>query len=137
VLISQVEAVGWQRLPQTGHLRIYVTGNSESEAIQGVADENLRQPDAAHPLSQAYIDVVVEGGLEYGSDFARELLDTTVGWSRFWLNDRELARRQWVHDLKAAAVDKALMSTWASTEFLAARAFPEMYGERLRPDAAK
>ena len=137
VPISQVEAVGWQRLPQTGHLWIYVTGNSESEAIQGVADENLREPDAAHPLLQSYIDVVVEGGLEYGSDFARELLDTTVGWSRFWLNDRELARRPWVHDPKAAAVDKVMMSTRASAEFLASRAFPEMYGERPRSDAAK
>ena len=137
VPISQVEAVGWQRLPQTGHLWIYVTGNSDAEAVQGVADENLREPDAAHPLLQSYIDVVVEGGLEYGSDFARELLDTTVGWSRFWLNDRELARRPWVHDPKAAAVDKVMMSTRASAEFLASRAFPEMYGERPRSDAAK
>ena len=137
VPISQIEAVGWQRLPETGHLWIYVTRNSAAEAVQVVADESLREPDADHPLLQSYIDVVVEGGLEYGPDFARELLDTTVGWSRFWLNDRELARRPWVLDPKATAVDEALKSTPASAAFLPSRAFPEIYSERLRPGAAK
>jgi hypothetical protein len=47
---------------------------------------------------ESYIDVVVEGALDYGQEFARELLETTSDWSNCWLNDRELARRPWVHD---------------------------------------
>jgi hypothetical protein len=137
VPLSLIEAVGWQRLPETGHFWVYVTGNTAAEAADGVADERSREPDADHPLLQSYIDVAIEGGLEYGPEFARELLDTTVGWSRFWLNDRELARRPWVHDPKAAAVDKELAGTPASAAFLTSRAFPEMYGERLRSGAAK
>ena len=65
-------------------------------------------PDAEHPLLQSYIDVVVEGGLEYGEAFAREVIETTEGWSDYWLNDRESARRPWVRNPEAAAVDKAL-----------------------------
>ena len=137
VPISQVEAVGWQRLPETGHLWIYATGTSVAEAVQGVADESSREPDFDYPLLESYIDVVIEGGLEYGADFARELLDTTVGWSRFWLNDRQLARRAWVYDPDSDKVDKALASTRASAAFLAFRAFPEMYTEHPRPDVAK
>ena len=79
---------------------------------------------------------MVEGGLEYGDDFAREIVDTTIGWSRFWLNDREFARRpQRVLDPKAAKVDDLLTSTPASAAFLPSRAFPEIYGERLRAGA--
>ena len=45
-------------------------------------------------MLESYIDVVVEGGLEFGEDFARELIETTSDWSDYWLNDRELARRR-------------------------------------------
>lgn len=34
-----------------------------------------------------------DGGLEYGADFAAEILETTEGWSTCWLNDRRLGRR--------------------------------------------
>ncbi len=33
------------------------------------------------PLLQSYFDVVVEGDLEYGPDFAREILETMDGWN--------------------------------------------------------
>ena len=53
----------------------------------------LPEADAQFPLLESYIDVVVEGGLDCGEEFARELLETTFDWSDYWLNDRELARR--------------------------------------------
>jgi len=62
------------------------------------------------PLLQSYFDVVVEGDLEYGPDFAREILETTDGWNNQWLNDRQLARRPWVHDPSAAGVDARRLS---------------------------
>jgi hypothetical protein len=71
--------------------------------------------------------VVVEGGLEYGPDFARELIETTSDWSDYWLNDRELARRPWVHDPSSAEVDKMLMSSPDVGAKLKFRLFPEPF----------
>jgi hypothetical protein len=137
VPMSQIEAMGWQRLPETGHFWIYVPVRSLAQGGQGVPGEGLPEPDVEHPLLQSYIDVVVEGGLEYGEEFAREIVETTDGWSRFWLNDREFARRPlWVLDPKAARVDELLKRTLTAAQ-LSSRAFPEVYTERVRAGAAK
>jgi hypothetical protein len=134
---SAIEAVGWQRLPETGRFWIYVPVRGGAQDPHGTPGEDLPEPDAQYPLLQSYIDVVVEGGLEYDADFAREILETTDGWSRFWLNDRELARRPWVHDPSAAAVDKLLASASTTAALLPSRALPEMYSEVLRQGTAK
>jgi hypothetical protein len=57
----------------------------------------LPLPSAAYPILQSYLDLVIEGGLEFGADYAREILASTVDWSAYWLNDRPLARRPWVY----------------------------------------
>jgi len=132
VPLSQIEAVGWQRLPEAGHVWTYIPLLSVEQGGKGVPGQGLPEPDAMFPLLQSYIDVVVEGGLEYGPDFAREILETTDGWSRFWLNDRELARRPWVHDPRSDVVDALLTGTPASAAEFSSRAFPEIYGIRLR-----
>lgn len=125
VPLNQIEAVGWQSPPSQGHVWVYAPRKAGAEP--GI---DLPPPDADFPLLQSYIDVVVEGGLEYGEDFAREILDTTDGWNPYWLNDRELARRPWVHDAKAARVDALLGQTPNSAPLLKVRAFPETYGAR-------
>ena len=135
VPLSQIEAVGWQRLPEAGHVWTYIPVLSAGPGGKSVPGQGLPEPDAMFPLLQSYIDVVVEGGLEYGPEFAREILETTDGWSRFWLNDRELARRPWVHDSRSDAVDALLTATPASTAQFPERAFPEMYGAKLRAGA--
>ena len=72
--------------------------------------------------------MVVEGALEYGEDYAREVLETTEGWrSDYWLNDRELARRPWVRDPKAAKVDKMLTAVPKVAAQLNNRLFSENY----------
>lgn len=93
-------------------------------------DRELPEPDAAFPLLESYIDVVVEGALEYGPDFARELLETTAGWSKYWLNDRELARRPWVHDGRAAAVDSLLATVAPASIYFPERTYGEKYAVR-------
>jgi hypothetical protein len=120
-----IEAVSWQRLPEEGRVWVYVQVRPG-----GAPGEGLPEPDAAHPLLQSYIDVVVEGALEYGPDYARELLETTADWSPFWLNDRELARRPWVHDAKTAAVDRLLAATGPASARLPDRMFPEEFAVR-------
>ena len=115
---DKIEALSWEGIPQAGKIWVYVpqaTGNDP-----GVG---LPLPDAKFPMLQSYIDVVVEGGLEYGEDFAKELIATTADWSGFWLNDRELARRPWVHDKKSGAVDRLIKGV----SHFGDRKFPEPY----------
>ena len=128
---EDIEALSWRRLPESGAIWIYVPVGPDGRP--GLA---LPQPDAQYPLLESYVDVVVEGGLEYGEDFARELLETTDGWSDYWLNDRELARRPWVHDPKSAAVDALLAATPEAAAKLKSRLFSEPYALRWSPQKA-
>jgi hypothetical protein len=119
---DDIEAVSWQRLPQTGRIWVYIPVKPTAEPGVGLPAAN-----AQFPLLESYIDVVVEGGLEYGEDFARELIETTSDWSDYWLNDRELARRPWVRDPASAEVDELLMSSPDAAAKLNSRLFAEPY----------
>jgi hypothetical protein len=114
-----IESVSWQPLPERGTVWVYVP-MAEGKA-PGIG---LPLPDAKFPLAESYIDVVIEGGLEYGPAFAREIIETTRDWSPYWLNDRTLARRPWVHDKQFAQVDARLAE---SAPCFARRAFSEDY----------
>lgn len=129
---DDIEAVSWQRLPDTGTIWVYVPIGPDGEAGVG-----LPQPNAQFPLLQSYIDVVVEGGLEYGADFARETLETTEGWSDYWLDDRELARRPWVRNPEAAEVDGQLSAAPEAAAKLKSRLFPEPYAIRWSAQKAQ
>jgi hypothetical protein len=127
VLPSQIETVGWQPLPAAGHFWIYVP-----RAVARGTAATFLAPDADYPVVESYVDIVVEGGLEYSPEFAREIIETTDGWSRFWLNDREVAHRPWVHDPRAMDVDKLLAGVPATAALLPQRAFEENWGEVAR-----
>ena len=129
---DDIEAVSWQRLPETGTIWVYVPVGPDGRAGVG-----LPQPDAQYPLLQSYIDVVVEGGLEYGEDFAREAIETTGGWSEYWLNDRELARRPWVRDPELSAVDTLLGAAPEAAAKLKSRLFSEPYAIRWAAQRAQ
>jgi hypothetical protein len=119
---DDIEALSWERLPASGRIWVYVPVKAGGEPGVG-----LPLASAQFPLLESYIDVVVEGGLEYGEDFAHELLETTSDWSDFWLNDRELARRPWVHDPASSQVDQLLMESAQAAAKLQWRLFPEPY----------
>jgi hypothetical protein len=121
---AHIEAVSWQDLPAHGRIWVYVPGPG------GRAPGNMPQPaDAHYPLLQSYIDVVIEGALEFAPAFAHEVIATTGDWSRYWLNDRTLARRPWVFDRRAREVDRLLA---ASAPHYADRLFPEEYAATYR-----
>ena len=65
-------------------------------------------PSVNYPILQTYIDVCLSGCLEHGEEFAREFVETTFKWSPFWLNERELARRPWVHQKEYVRIDRLL-----------------------------
>jgi hypothetical protein len=137
VPLPQIEALGWQQLPASGHIWVYVPMEPVEKGGTGLPGVGLPQPSAAFPLLESYIDVVVEGGLEYGKEYARELIETTDGWGEYWLNDRELARRPWVHDTKSGAVDGLLQNVSQSAIAFKQRMFPEVYAERWLPAVSK
>jgi hypothetical protein len=117
-----IEAVSWRRLPTLGKFWVYIPERPGKPPGVG-----LPQPNADFPLLQSYIDVVIEGGLEYGPDFAREIIGATTGWSRYWLNDRELGRRPWVFDKSYSVVDRLLV---ALAPHFTDRLLPEQYTAR-------
>jgi len=116
---ADIQAVSWQGLPAQGRIWVYIPEISGKPP--GV---DLPPPNASFPLLQSYIDVVIEGGLEYGPAYAREIIATTTGWSRYWLNDRLEARRPWVFDKSYQAVDSLLAT---SAPDFKDRLFPEPY----------
>jgi hypothetical protein len=114
--------MSWQLLPSAGRIWVYIPVKADGEPGVG-----LPGASAQFPLLESYVDVVVEGALEYGEPFARELLETTSDWSNYWLNDRELARRPWVYNPASSQVDELLMETSEAAAKLQWRLFPETF----------
>jgi hypothetical protein len=92
-----LESVGWLALPDHGKVWIYVP-----------KEEELQFPTLKEPISQAYLDVTMRGFLNLSEDFAREFVETTYGWSPYWLDDRLLARRPWIHNENWDVIDRLL-----------------------------
>lgn len=123
-----IETVSWQRLPERGTIWIYVP--------KSVADPTAAPlfPDADHPIVQSYVDLVLQGALEHGGSFATELIMTTADWGRFWLNDREVARRPWAANRDAGRIDELLALTAPASDSFRSRLYSEEYSARiLRP----
>lgn len=114
---AQIEAVSWQPLPANGTIWVYVPIDE---------DGGLQAPPASgdFPILQSYIDAVLEGALEYGVDYAREVIETTADWSRFWLNDRAMARRPWIYDRHYADTDLLLATVEPAATHFQDRLFP-------------
>lgn len=128
---DQVELLSWHELPPGATISCYVpyapsvvekygkdpiTGYpvcSGPGRPPGLLPEEepglgLLPPSADYPILQTYIDVCVSGCLEHGEAFAREFIATTFLWSPFWLNERELARRPWLHQKQYVKIDALL-----------------------------
>ncbi|MEK6899601.1 MAG: gamma-glutamylcyclotransferase family protein [Nanoarchaeota archaeon] len=118
--IPLVELVSYPRLalPKEGFGHIYV------------AQEDLAFPSEALPISQAYLDVVLNGclsfgeefGNKFGEEFAKEWVLTTYGWEYPWLNDRKKPRYsvEEVSKERADLIDAILLET-----------IPEMFKKRV------
>ena len=51
----------------------------------------INTPDLESPIFQSYLDVILDGCLEVGKEFAEEFLLTTYNWG-VWVNDRKNQR---------------------------------------------
>lgn len=70
--------------------------------------ENSHLPDHKYPYLQSYLDMCILGCLKYGTQYAKEFLETTFCWNKFWLDDRILSRRPWVYQSNYKIIDKLL-----------------------------
>ena len=92
-----VESFSWPALPDPDQTKLWM-----------YLPENPQHPNSEYPVLQTYVDVCLDGCLEYGEEFAKEFLESTFGWSQFWLNDRLLARRPWIHCPNHQLIDRLL-----------------------------
>lgn len=122
---EKIEALSWQGVPRQGKIWVYVPAVEGKEPGVGLPGATM-----GFPLLQSYVDVVIEGALEYGVDYAKELVQTTRDWEPFWLNDRILARRPWVAEKQYARIDGFLTAIPAYQ----ARMLPEQFSARLALD---
>lgn len=127
-----IKAISWQELPVTGQIWVYIPIGAGGEP--GV---ELPEPSAQFPLLQTYIDLVLRGASLYGADFARELIETTADWSIFWLDDREMPRRPWIHTGDYQMIDKLLKQTKPASVHFEDRLFPEVFAAKRLADPGR
>lgn len=125
VPLDEVKGMSSVQMPAEGKIWTYVSVKRDD-----TPDRGLHVATADYPVVQSYVDIVIDGALEYGPDFAREVLETTTDWNRYWLNDRINARRPLVHEKNAGIIDKLLQGTSSSASYLKDRLLPEVYAVR-------
>lgn len=103
---NMIETLSWINIPTRSKIWTYVPILNYDTNIQS----NFRA-DYENPICQSYIDLCLEGCLKYGEDFAIEFLDTTFGWNQYWINDRLLPRRPWIHQPLYMKIDTLLNSS--------------------------
>jgi len=142
VPVEMVETLSWHVLPPDANVFAYVPYAPSVVEKYGVDPETgyprcsgdkppdgldmktegpglgLKPPSLSHPILQTYIDVVITGCLEYGEDFCREFIKTTFLWSPYWLNERTLSRRPWLHQKQYVKIDKLLREELGEELFL-------------------
>lgn len=117
---DQIEALSWQNLPAGNDVEIY---------IYCLNPENQSQRATFQlPILQTYVDVVMNGCLEYGTKFAIEFIKSTEGWNKWWLNDRTTPRRPWLHQKGFKQIDRLLKTHVANVHSI----LPEDY-EQCEP----
>jgi hypothetical protein len=85
--VSDFECLTWLKIPDTV-AEIYVQS----------CPPNRYQPATLRwPLLQTYLDQQIARARNVGERFALEWVDSSRNWPKFWLNDRKVGRRPWVH----------------------------------------
>lgn len=101
---DMIQTVNWQKLPDHEYtIWIYIPKGGNN-----ITGTDLNPADKYYPILQTYIDVVLLGFLKYGENFVLEFLYTTGWWSKYWLNDRQVPRRPWLHQSKYKIIDSLL-----------------------------
>lgn len=122
---QMIEPISWEGLPQAGTIWAYVPKRFETAGAEPLL------PDINNPILQSYLDLCMEGALEFGTEFAREFVATTADWDSSWLNDRPVARRPWMETKQAGTIDEILATTAPASAVFGGRMYSEAYAVRL------
>eukprot|EP00993_Chasmostoma_nieuportense_P001944 NODE_2781_length_1093_cov_8.755694_g2651_i0.p1 GENE.NODE_2781_length_1093_cov_8.755694_g2651_i0~~NODE_2781_length_1093_cov_8.755694_g2651_i0.p1 ORF type:complete len:332 (+),score=58.07 NODE_2781_length_1093_cov_8.755694_g2651_i0:39-1034(+) len=88
----KVDATQLEVLGHTDHLK-----GLDTATIWVFVPLAPQEPSKDYPICQSYVDVCLNGCLDWGGEpFAVEFLQTTLGWSPFFLNDTPSSRRPWL-----------------------------------------
>lgn len=81
--------------------------------------DKVQKPSSENPIVQSYVDVILSGCFDYGEDFVKEFIKTTLGWNYPWINDRQDPRysRAMNKVLLASEID-SLLEQHIPVEFL-------------------
>lgn len=97
----------YKQLNASSRLWLYIPLRSSTKP----ADEN-------HPLLQSYVDTVLQGCLEWGGERMADIfIQTTGGWSTYFLNDTPSSRRPWLFRKDYSTIDRLLQKYAAKTHF--------------------
>eukprot|EP00457_Paulinella_chromatophora_P008891 gb/GEZN01008940.1/.p1 GENE.gb/GEZN01008940.1/~~gb/GEZN01008940.1/.p1 ORF type:complete len:308 (+),score=24.63 gb/GEZN01008940.1/:215-1138(+) len=125
VPLQYVRMLSWHSLPTNSVVLTYVPtspipGNPPGTGLSSASYEA--------PVLQTYIDVCLNGALEYGSDCASEFIASTFRWNtRYWLNDREVPRRPWLKEKNYLKIDRILETSEAAGPYYPYRRMESSY----------
>jgi len=92
--------------------------------------DSPKEPSPKFPIAQSYVDVVLDGALEYGREFAEEVVRTTGNW-------RDSDVRLVVSLFSFACPYMCSASAQKSVHWEDDRATPRIYNRRFLDDARK
>lgn len=102
--IKMLQPTSWYELPKHNcNIWVYVPNGKNNKPGKGLLNANKE-----YPILQSYIDICINGALQYGEKFTIEFIETTYMWNKYWINDRELARRPWIHEPNYKFIDNLL-----------------------------
>jgi hypothetical protein len=85
--------------------------------------------DEHNPLLQSYVDTVLQGCLEWGGEeMADKFIQTTGGWSTYFLNDTPSSRRPWLFRKDYTMIDH-LLQKYATKTYFGDRKHPEEFSK--------
>jgi len=83
-------------------------------------EENF--PSKSFPIVQSYVDICINGCLEVenmyisAKNFTTNFIEWTIGWSKYWVNDRIYPRRPFIYRPTASKIDAHLMKAPQTAE---------------------
>ncbi|KAJ3183077.1 hypothetical protein HDU87_007499 [Geranomyces variabilis] len=87
-------------------------------------------PSPNIPIPQSYVDVILEGCLQYGASFAADFVLHTKGWEGVWVNDRhaDVSVRRYVRNTAVGEADPAAP---AHLDEILRALVPAAFGQRV------
>ncbi len=85
--VSDFECLTWLKIPDS----------VKEIFVQTCSPSKFQPPTIRWPVLQTYLDQQLARARNVSERFALEWVESSRKWPKFWLNDRKVGRRPWVH----------------------------------------